>query len=307
MPHRAAETEIIMTDILKRGTSVDGSVRVFAAVTTELSGEAQKIHSTLPTASAALGRTLTGAVLMSAAGLKNDTDSITIQIKGDGPIGSVIACCNAALEAKGYVTNPYVDLPLNKKGKLDVGGAVGRGTLSVVRDLGLKEPYIGQVPLVSGEIAEDITMYYAKSEQIPTATGLGVLVDTDGSIKASGGFLVQMMPGSTDETAKKIEENLNKINPVTTMIDEGMTAEDIIFEVTAGIDFLVNNKEEHPKYKCGCSRERMEKALISIGKKELGDIINEQGSAEMTCQFCNNKYNFTKNELCTLLEKASEK
>ena len=296
-----------MSDILKRGTSTDGSVRVFAAVTTSLCDEARKIHSTLPTATAALGRTLTGAVLMSAAGLKNDTDSITLQVKGDGPIGSIIACCNAALEAKGYVTNPYVDLPLNKKGKLDVGGAVGNGFLSVVRDLGLKEPYIGQIPLVSGEIAEDITMYYAKSEQIPTATGLGVLVDTDGSVKAAGGFLVQMMPGSMDETAKKIEENLDKIRPVTAMIDEGMTAENIIFEVTSGIDFLVNNRCENPVYKCGCSRERMEKALISIGKKELEDIIKEQGDAEMSCQFCNNKYNFTKNELSELLKKATKK
>lgn len=296
-----------MSDVLKRGTSVDGSVRVFAVVTTDIANEAQKIHSTLPTASAALGRTLTGAVLMSVAGLKNEEDSITLQIKGNGPIGSIIACGNASLEVKGYVTNPYVDLPLNGKGKLDVGGAVGAGTLSVVRDLGMKEPYIGQIPLVSGEIAEDITMYYAKSEQVPTATGLGVLVNTDGSIKASGGFLVQMMPGSTDETAKKIEENLEKLRPVTTMIDEGMTAEDIIFEVTSGIDFLVNNREEHPVYKCGCSRERMEKALISIGKKDLEELIEEQGSAEMTCQFCSNRFNFNKEELCKLLKKASEK
>lgn len=293
-----------LKNILKRGTSVDGSIRVFAAVTTDIANEAQKIHNTLPVASAALGRTLTGAVLMSAAGLKSETDSITLQIKGDGPIGSLIACCNSALEVRGYVTNPYVDLPLNSKGKLDVGGAVGQGTLSVVRDLGLKEPYIGQVPLVSGEIAEDITAYYASSEQTPTAMGLGVLVDVDHTIKAAGGFMVQMMPGSTDETAKQLEENLNKIKPVTTMIAEGMTAEDIIFAVTEGIDFLVNNKEEYPEYKCTCSRERMEKALISIGKKELDDIIEEQGSAEMTCHFCNNKYNFSKEELIALAEAA---
>lgn len=296
-----------MKDILKRGTSVDGSIRVFAAVTTGLVNEAYKIHNTLPVASAALGRTLTGAVLMSAAGLKSETDSITLQIKGDGPIGSIIACCNSSLEVRGYVTNPYVDLPLNGNGKLDVGGAVGQGTLNVVRDLGLKEPYIGQIPLVSGEIAEDITMYYAQSEQTPTATGLGVLVDVDHSIKSAGGFMIQMMPGSTDETAKLIEENLNKIPPVTSMIDKGMTAEDIIFAVTEGIDFLVNNKEEYPQYKCTCSRERMEKALVSIGEKELVDIVNEQGEAEMTCHFCNNKYNFSKQELLALIEVAKTK
>ncbi len=299
---------IDLENILKRGTSADGSIRVFAVVTTELVNKAHEIHNTLPVASAGLGRTLTGAVLMAAAGLKSEDDSITLQIKGDGPIGSIIACGNSNLEVRGYVTNPYVDLPLNSKGKLDVGGAVGKGTLSVVRDLGLKEPYIGQIPLVSGEIAEDITMYYAQSEQTPTATGLGVLVDTDNSIKAAGGFMVQMMPGSTDETAHIIEENLNKIKPVTTMIAEGMTAEDIIFAVTEGIDFFVNNKEEYPTYKCTCSRERMEKALISIGKQELTDIIEEQGNAEMTCHFCNNKYNFSKSELTELLKHAkSEK
>ncbi|MBP3359273.1 MAG: Hsp33 family molecular chaperone HslO [Clostridia bacterium] len=296
-----------MGDILKRGTSADGGVRIFAAVTTELAEKARKIHDTFPVATAALGRTLTAGVLMSAAGLKTETDSLTIQIKGDGPLGSIIVCADSKPNVRGYVGNPFVDLPLNAAGKLDVGGAVGRGSLSIVRDLGLKEPYIGQVPLVSGEIAEDITMYYAKSEQIPTAVGLGVLVDRDYSVLSSGGFMVQMMPGSTDETAQLIEKNLKNADSVTSMIAGGMTAEEIIFAVAEGIDFFIENSEVVPEYKCTCSKERMEKALISIGYDELSRLIEEQGEAELSCQFCENKYNFSKNELEELLRQASDR
>ncbi|MBQ7976203.1 MAG: Hsp33 family molecular chaperone HslO [Clostridia bacterium] len=296
-----------MADIFKRGTSMDGGVRVFAAVTTDLVNEAQKIHHTYPVATAALGRTLTAGVLMAAAGLKNDTDSLTIQVKGDGPLGNIVVCADSSLKVRGYVANPYVDRPLNEKGKLDVGGAVGKGVLNVIRDLGMKEPYIGQIPLVSGEIAEDITMYYAQSEQIPTAVALGVLVDTDNSVIASGGFMIQMMPGSTDEEAKLIEKTLDSLPPVTSMIAEGKSAEDIIFDVVDGIDFLIENEEGNPVYKCNCSKSRMEKALISIGKQELSDIISEQGEAELCCQFCDNKYKFSKEELTELLTKATKK
>ena len=295
-----------MKDILKRGTSFDGCVRIFAATTTELVNEAQKIHQTFPVASAALGRTLTAGVLMSAAGLKADEDTLTLQIKGDGPLGSIVVCADSKSDVRGYVVNPYVDLPLNDAGKLDVGGAVGAGVLNVVRDLGLKEPYIGQIPLVSGEIAEDITMYYAQSEQIPTAVALGVLVDTDHSIKAAGGFMVQMMPGSTDETADIIEKSIKNAGAVTKMIDSGMTAEDIIFAIAGDIGVMIENEDTLPHYKCTCSKERMEKALISIGKQELEDIITEQGHAELSCQFCNNKYNFTESELKELLKKATK-
>ena len=295
-----------MKDILKRGTSFDGCVRIFAATTTELVNEAQKIHQTFPVASAALGRTLTAGVLMSAAGLKADEDTLTLQIKGDGPLGSIVVCADSKSDVRGYVVNPYVDLPLNEAGKLDVGGAVGAGVLNVVRDLGLKEPYIGQIPLVSGEIAEDITMYYAQSEQIPTAVALGVLVDTDHSIKAAGGFMVQMMPGATDETADIIEKSIKNAGAVTKMIDSGMTAEDIIFAIAGDIGVMIENEDTLPHYKCTCSKERMEKALISIGKKELEDIITEQGQAELSCQFCNNKYNFSEAELRELLKKATK-
>ncbi len=296
-----------MADVLKRGTSMDGGIRVFAAVTTDLVNEAQKIHNTYPVATAALGRTLTAGVLMSAAGLKNDTDSLTVQVKGDGPLGNVVVCADAKLNVRGYVSNPFVDRPLNQKGKLDVGGAVGKGALNVIRDLGMKEPYIGQIPLVSGEIAEDITMYYAQSEQIPTAVALGVLVDTDNSVLAAGGFMIQMMPGSTDEEAQLIEKTLENLPPVTSMIADGKDAEEIIFSVIEGIDFLIENTEGKPKYSCTCSKDRMEKALISIGKKEIEDIINEQGEAELSCQFCNNKYKFTKDELQKLSKKAVSK
>ena len=251
-----------MADKLVRGNSMDGAIRVFAAVTTDLVNEAQRIHHTYPVATAALGRLLTGAAIMGAAGLKNETDSMTVQIKGEGEITNLVAVTDCHSRVRGYVSNPYVDRPLNNKGKLDVGGAIGGGYLSVVRDLGLKEPYVGQIPLVSGEIAEDLTYYYAKSEQIPTSVALGVLVDTDNSVIAAGGFMIQLMPEATE------------------------------------------NKAVVPEYKCTCSKERMEKALISIGKKELEELIEDQGEAELTCQFCDNKYHFNKKELEDLLEKA---
>ncbi len=292
-----------MSDILLRGNSTDGEIRVFTAVTTELAGEAQRIHKTYPTATAALGRVLTMSAIM-GANLKNPDDSTTIQFKGDGPLGNIVAVCNNKSEVRGYVANPYVDIPRKANGKLDVGGAVGRGFLSVIRDLGMKEPYIGQVPIVTGEIAEDMTYYFAESEQIPTAIALGVLVNPDMTVKAAGGFMIQLMPEATDATAEKLEKKLKEIMPVTTMIESGMSAEDILFAVTDDFDMLISNNTVTPKYKCYCSKERMEKALISIGKTELEDLIREQGCAELTCQFCDNKYTFGKSELEALLKEA---
>lgn len=293
-----------MTDKLVRGSSMGGEIRVLAAVTTELVNEAQRIHHTYPAATAALGRLLTGAALMGAAGLKNESDSMTVQIKGEGEIKNLVAVSDCLSRVRGYISNPYVDRPLNDKGKLDVGGAIGGGFLSVVRDLGLKEPYAGQVPLVSGEIAEDLTYYYAKSEQIPTSVALGVLVDTDNTVIASGGFMIQMLPGATDEMAKKLEGILKELPPVTTMIRDGMSAEDILFRVTDGFPMICENNTVTPKYECKCSKERMEKALISVGKDALIELIEEQGQAELTCQFCDNKYLFNKQELTELLQKA---
>lgn len=293
-----------MADKLVRGNSMDGAIRIFAAVTTDLVNEAQRIHNTYPVATAALGRLLTGAALMGAAGLKNETDSMTVQIRGEGEIENLVAVTDCNSRVRGYISNPYVDRPLNGKGKLDVGGAIGGGYLSIVRDLGMKEPYAGQIPLVSGEIAEDLTYYYAKSEQIPTSIALGVLVDTDNTAIAAGGFMIQLMPGATDEMAEILENILNDLPPVTTMIKDGMSAEDILFRVTEGFSMVCENNAVTPEYKCNCSKERMEKALISIGKKELEDIIEEQGEAELTCRFCDNKYTFNKQELTELLKKA---
>ncbi len=292
-----------MEDILLRGYSADGSIRIFCAITTGLVREAQRIHHTYPVVTAALGRTLTGAALMGAT-LKNEDDSITLQIKGDGPVSYIVAVTDSKSRVRGYAANPAVDIPLNGKGKLDVGGAVGQGYLSVIRDLGLREPYVGQIPLVSGEIAEDLTAYYAKSEQIPTSIGLGVLVDTDNTPTASGGFMVQLMPGASDSDIDRLEKNLSGLEPVTTMVHNGMSCEDMIFKIMDGFDVIIENKSIHPEYKCKCSKKRMEKALISIGKKELTDIINDTGSAELTCQFCDNKYQFGKADLEKLLKEA---
>lgn len=292
-----------MSDILVRGQSTDGAVRIFVAVTTELAEKARTVHGASPVAAAALGRTLTAAAIM-GQNLKNDTDSITIQFMGDGPIGNVVAVTDNKSHVRGYVSNPYVDLPLNEKGKLDVGGAVGGGQLNVISDLGMKEPYSGQVPIISGEIAEDLTYYYAKSEQIPTAISLGVLVDTDCSVKCAGGFMIQLMPGATEEIAGIIEDKMKTVPPVTKMLEDGMTAEDILFAVTEGFSMIMQNESVKPEYKCTCSRERMKNAVISVGKKEIRDIIDEDGKCEVECRFCNNKYVFEKDELEEMHERA---
>ncbi len=290
-------------DTLVRGTSMDGAIRVICAVTTDIVNEAVRIHNTYPVATAALGRMLTAAAIMGAT-FKNESDTLTLQIKGEGPLGSVVAVSDAQSKVRGYVSNPYVDRPLNEKGKLDVGGAVGEGFLTVIRDLGLKEPYIGQTPLVSGEVAEDISYYYAQSEQIPTAIGLGVLVDVDNTVISAGGFMIQMLPGSTDQMAQKLNETIKNLPPVSKLIKDGTTAEDLFFSVSEGFDMLMDNNFVHPEYKCKCSRERMEEALVSIGTQELEAIIKEQGEAELTCHFCDNKYKFSKEELQNLLKDA---
>lgn len=290
-------------DKLIRGNSTDGSIRVFTAITTDVVNEAHRIHQTSATVSAALGRLLTAGAILGSQ-LKSEQDSLTLQINGDGPVGMMTVVSNARSEVRGYVSNPIADLPPNSKGKLDVSGIIGQGFLSVIRDLDLKEPYIGRTPLISGEIAEDLTYYYAKSEQIPTAIALGVLVDTDLSVKAAGGYMIQLMPEATDETADRLTEIVENLPPVTDMIMNNMSAEDIAFAVTDGFDMVLELNAPSPEYKCNCSRDRMERALISLGKKELSDIIEEQGNAEMTCRFCDNVYEFSKDELITLMEKA---
>ena len=292
-----------MSDYIVNAITSNGAIRVVAADTTELCNRAQEIHKMSATAAAALGRAVTAAAIMGSM-LKSTEDAITIQLNGGGPIGRVIAVADGRANVKGYVDNPLVDLPLNEKGKLDVGGAVGtNGMLSIIRDLGLKEPYVGQVPLVNGEIAEDLTQYYATSEQLPTAVALGVLVDVDYTIKAAGGFILQVLPGAYDEDIDKVEKTVASIASVTEMLSNGKKPEDIVEQLLADYEIEYFENQE-TAYKCDCSRERTDRALISIGKEELTKLIEEDGKAEITCHFCDNVYNYTKEELEALLESA---
>ncbi len=292
-----------MADYIVNAITSNGAIRVVAADTTELCNRAQEIHKMSPTAAAALGRTLTAAAIMGSM-LKSSEDSLTIQLNGGGPIGKVVAVGDGNANVKGYVGNPLVDLPLNEKGKLDVGGAIGReGMLGIVRDLGLKEPYVGQVPLVNGEVAEDLTQYYATSEQLPTAVALGVLVDVDYTIKAAGGFILQVLPGAYDEDIDNVEKTIASLSSVTQLLDEGKTPKDIVEHLLS--DYEIEYFDDVPtKYECDCSRERTDRALISLGKDELTKIINEDGKAQITCHFCDNVYDYTKEELENLLEEA---
>lgn len=292
-----------MADYIVNAITSNGAIRVVAADTTELCNRAQEIHKMSPTAAAALGRTLTAAAIMGSM-LKSADDSLTIQLNGGGPIGKVVAVGDGNANVKGYVGNPLVDLPLNDKGKLDVGGAIGRdGMLGIIRDLGLKEPYVGQIPLVNGEVAEDLTQYYATSEQLPTAVALGVLVDVDYTIKAAGGFILQVLPGAYDEDIDNVERTIQSISSVTEMLSNGKKPEDIVKQLLS--DYEIEYFDNVPtKYMCDCSRDRTDRALISLGKDELEKIINEDGKAEITCHFCDNVYKYTKEELEELLESA---
>ena len=291
-------------DYIVRAVTKDGSLRAFAAVTTELVNKAHVMHKTYPIASAALGRTLTAASMMGTM-LKSEGDSITLQLTGNGPLGRVMAVSDYEGNVKGYVDNPLVDLPNNDLGKLDVGGAVGkRGYLTVIRDLGLKEPYVGKTPLVSGEIGDDLTSYFAISEQTPSSVGVGVLVDVDLSVKCAGGFIVQVMPEAMDEHIDKLEKNLSEIKSVTSMLDSGKTPEDMLSALLNGFEWEITEKTE-VEYKCDCTRERVERAIVSLGKKEITKIIEEDGKAELTCHFCDNVYTFGKEDLLDLLSEAT--
>lgn len=290
-----------MKDYLVRGTDKKGMIRFFAANTTSLVEKARRIHNTSPTATAALGRALTAAAILGTT-LKNEDDILTFKIKGDGPIGNIVTVANISGKVKGYVDNPYADLPTRKDGKLDVGGLVGKnGQLAVIKDLGLKEPYVGFTNLVSGEIAEDLANYFYTSEQQPTAISLGVLVDTDISVRASGGYMLQLLPGVEDEVIDRIENILKNAKPISRLIDEGLTLEDILKELFGEFEVKIFDKVDL-KFKCDCSKNKIEKALISLGNDELKNIIEEDGKAEVVCHFCNTKYNFTKEELLALLK-----
>lgn len=284
-----------------RTISRDGGVFCCAIDSTSAVSKMEQIHKTSATVTAAEGRLLTVASIMGTL-LKSSKDSITLRTEGKGPVGTLIAVSDGSGNVKGYMTNPVVELPLNKLGKLDVAGAVGTdGCLYVIRDMGMKEPYIGQVPLISGEIAEDITNYYATSEQIPTVCGLGVLVNPDLSVRAAGGFLVQLLPGATDEMIDKLEENIDRLPPVSKMIETGMTPEQIAMEVLAGFEPEVLDSY-HMDYVCDCTRERVERAIISLGKEEIQSMIDEEEQIEVGCQFCEKKYTFTRKDLKEMLK-----
>jgi len=290
-----------MEDYIVRATAANATVMAMAVVSTNIVREAKRLHELSPLASAALGRTLTAASMMSQM-LKSENDKLTIQIKGNGPLGGIVVVSDSHANVRGYVYNPGVYLPLNESGKLDVSSAVGReGYLNVIKDIGLKEPYIGYVDLVSGEIGDDIAYYYAFSEQVPSVVALGVLVDVDGNIINSGGYIIQLMPGAEEDIIDYLENKIKILPSVTNMLSDGKTPEDIL-ELILGEKGLEILDKVPCAYKCSCSRERMERNLLSIGAKDIIEIIEEKHGAELNCHFCNKKYYFTEEDLKKLLE-----
>lgn len=288
-------------DKVQKFLAYNGKINITCISTTELVEEARKIHDLSPVATAALGRCLTMGVLI-GSGLKGEEDSVTLMVKGNGPIGSITVTADSKLRARGYVTNPQVEVPLREDGKLNVGEAVGKeGFLYVIKDIGLKEPYIGMSKLVTGEIAEDFANYYYTSEQKNTAVALGVLVNKDG-VKKAGGFIVSSMPDATEDELFILENRLQEAKPISQMLDENMSLLDIAKDITGDTNLKVLEQEERtPKYECNCSKEKMEKALISIGKEELTKIIEEDKKAEIVCHFCNKKYEFSEKELKAII------
>lgn len=290
-----------MSDELIKAIAKDGQVRIIAAQTKELVNEGVRLHNCAPTAAAALGRMLTAGALMGSI-LKSEEDVITLKIHGGGPAGGIVVTSYADAHVKGYIGNPAVDLPANNLGKLDVGGAIGKnGSLTVIRDLGLKEPYVGQVPISTGEIGDDLAYYFTTSEQTPTAVGLGVLVDKDLTIKESGGIIIQMMPGAEEMLADLITYRLQDLGSVTKFLSQGKNTYDMVNFLFDDMDLKIL-EEIKPQYKCDCSRERIERALISIGKKDLQEIYDEGKTEEITCHFCNKNYEFTHDEIGKLLK-----
>lgn len=283
-----------MEDYIVRATAADAQIRAFAAVTTNLAEEARCRHQTSPVATAALGRLLTGGVMMGSM-MKNPTDILTLQIKCSGPIGGLTVTADAAGRVKGYVNNPEVMLP-PKNGKLDVGGALGSGFLNVIRDMGLKEPYSGQTELQTGEIAEDLTYYFAASEQVPSSVGLGVLMNPDNTVRCAGGFIVQVMPFIEEALLRRLEENIGRLRSVTAMLDDGHSPEEMLSRVLLGMDVEITDTLP-ARFACNCSKERIEKALISIGRKDIREMIEDGETIEVKCHFCNTAYNFTVDEL----------
>lgn len=293
-----------MKDYMVRATAADGQIRAFAATTRELVETARKAHDTSPVATAALGRLLTASVMMGSM-MKNDTDLLTINVRGDGPIKGITVTADNKGNAKGYAMEPVVLLPANAKGKLDVGGAVGKGFLNVIKDIGLKDPYVGQVELISGELAEDLTYYYAVSEQTPSSVALGVLMSKDNTVAQAGGFILQLMPGASEEIIDKLEVKLSEISSVTSLLSEGKQPEEILRNLLGefGIEIMDNMPVQ---FYCNCSKKRVEKALISIGAEEIQSMIDDGKPVELKCHFCNRSYEFTIEELQRILSEAEQ-
>lgn len=290
-----------MSDYIVRATAANAQIRAFAASTTELVETARAHHDTSPVATAALGRLLTAGVMMGSM-MKNPTDMLTLQIKCAGPIGGLTVTADSQGTVKGYVHNPDVMLP-PKNGKLDVGGALGAGFLNVIKDMGLKEPYSGQTILQTGEIAEDLTYYFATSEQVPSSVGLGVLMEKDNTVRCAGGFIVQVMPFIEEEVLSRLEQNIANIQSVTAMLDNGHTPEEMLGQVLEGLDMEITDTLP-AAFSCNCSKQRIEKAIISVGKKEIQSMIDEGEPIEVKCHFCNTAYRFEMEELKKLLNKA---
>lgn len=290
-----------MKDYIVRATAADSQVRAFAATTGSLVETARKHHDTSPVATAALGRLLTGGAIMGSM-MKNDTDMLTVKIRGNGPLGGITVTADSHANVKGYVENPDVCLP-PKNGKLDVGGAVGIGILQVIKDMGLKEPYVGDTMLVTSEIAEDLTYYFASSEQVPSSVGLGVLMERDNTVKCAGGFIIQMMPFAAEETISAIEENLKKVTSVTELLDRGYTPEMILEELLGNVGLEITDTIPTQFY-CSCSKERVKKAVASIGRKDIQEMIDEGKDIEVKCHFCNSAYNYTVEDLKQIIKSS---
>ncbi len=291
-----------MSDYIIRATAGDGQVRAFAAYTRDMVEDARAAHDLSPVAAAALGRLLTGGAMMGAM-MKGEKDLLTLKAEGDGPIHAITVTADSRGNVKGYVANPQVMLPPNEKGKLDVGGSLGVGILSVIKDIGLKEPYVGQTILVTGEIAEDLTYYFATSEQTPSSVALGVLMNKDNTVRQAGGFIIQLLPEASEELIAGLEQKLATITSITALLDEGKTPEMILEYVLGdfGLEVLDRRKTQ---FACNCSTEKIEKALVSVGRRQLQDMIQDGETVEVNCQFCNKHYKVTVNRLKELLEQA---
>ncbi|MBQ3665001.1 MAG: Hsp33 family molecular chaperone HslO [Lachnospiraceae bacterium] len=289
-----------MNDYIVRATAAGQQIRVFAATTREMVEHAREIHNTSPVATAALGRLLTGAAMMGLM-MKGEKDILTVMMKGDGPINGVTVTADSHANVKGYVGNPEIVIPPNYLGKLDVGGAIGYGTMTVIKDLGMKEPYVSQVALTTSEVAEDLTYYFASSEQVPSAVALGVLMEKNNTVKQAGGFIIQLMPFADDKIVSILEEKIAKITSVTDLLEKGMTPEDIINEILGefGVEF---NEKVPTGFQCNCSKERVEKVLLSLGRKELQDMIHDGEDIELNCHFCNSSYRFSIDEIKNLIQ-----